>query len=233
LGALKDPATGRVLVDGFYDDVRAVPEKEREGWRRLAEQESEYLKMTGAPRLFGETGFSLLERLWARPSLDVNGIWGGFIGEGSMTVLPARASAKVSMRLVADQTPAGAAALLEAQVRRLLPETAVLERFEFLHGGDPWVAADHPAVQAGFSAVEKGFGKAPLATREGGSIPIVAMFQQELEAPVVLLGFGLHDEGAHGPDEHFDLGNYRAGIRTAAHFLQEAREVLCATHSPR
>jgi acetylornithine deacetylase/succinyl-diaminopimelate desuccinylase-like protein len=233
LGALKDPNTGRILIDGFYDDVRPVPEREREGWRRLADPDADYLRMTGAPRLFGEAGFSVLERLWARPSLDVNGIWGGFIGEGSMTVLPARANAKVSMRLVPDQTPEHAAQLLERQVRKILPDTVVLERFVFLHGGDPWVAMEHPAVDAAFRAVEKGFGQAPLATREGGSIPIVPMFQEILGAPVVLLGFGLHDEGAHGPDEHFDLGNFRAGTRTAAHFLREVRQVLGATHPVR
>lgn len=233
LGALKDPVTGKILIDGFYDDVRPVPAAEREGWKKLPEPEAEYLRMTGAPRLFGEAGYSLLERIWARPSLDVNGIWGGFTGEGSMTVLPARASAKVSMRLIADQTPDGAAALLERQVRKLLPDTVVLERFKALHGGDPWVAWEHPAVEAGFRAVEKGFGKKPLAAREGGSIPIVPMFQKQLRAPVVLLGWGLHDEGAHGPDEHFDLGNFRCGMRSAAHFLREVREVLGATHPVR
>jgi acetylornithine deacetylase/succinyl-diaminopimelate desuccinylase-like protein len=183
--------------------------------------------MTGAPRLFGEAGYSVLERIWGRPSLDVNGIWGGFTGEGSMTVLPARASAKVSMRLVPDQEPGRAAKLLRRQVERLLPETVVLERFVDLHGALPWTArSDHPAMRAAFCAVEKGFGRTPLATREGGSIPIVPMFQDTLGAPVVLLGFGLQDEGAHGPDEHFDLGNFQAGIRTAAHFLREVRDVL-------
>ncbi len=233
LGALKDPKTGRVLVNGFYDDVRPIPDAEREGWRKLRDPDADYLQMTGAPRLFGESGYSVVERIWGRPSLDVNGIWGGFTGEGSMTVLPARASAKVSMRLVADQSPRRAAELLERQVRVLLPETGVLEKFVYLHGGDPWIAMEHPAVEAAFRAVEKGFGKAPLATREGGSIPIVPMLQDTLDAPVVLLGFGLHDEGAHGPDEHFDLENFAAGTRTAAHFLREVREVLGATHPVR
>jgi acetylornithine deacetylase/succinyl-diaminopimelate desuccinylase-like protein len=144
-----------------------------------------------------------------------------------MTVLPARASAKVSLRLVPDQNPDRAAEQLRRQIVKLLPDTVVLEKFTALHGGDPWVARmDSPAVRAAFRAVEKGFGKTPLGTREGGSIPIVPMLQDTLEAPVVLLGFGLQDEGAHGPDEHFDLGNFQAGIRTAAHFLRESRDVL-------
>ncbi|MFN8176966.1 MAG: dipeptidase [bacterium] len=227
LGALKDPRTGRILIDGFYDDVRDVSAEERSGWKRLADPEARYLGMTGAPRLFGEEGYSVVERVGARPSLDVNGIWGGFLGTGSMTVLPARASAKVSMRLVPDQRPETAFAQLRRQVEKLLPPTVVLERFTDMHGAVPWVAnLDHPAMRAAFRAIEKGFGATALGTREGGSIPIVPMLQDTLEAPVVLLGFGLHDEGAHGPDEHFDLGNFHAGIRTAAHYLREVREAV-------
>jgi acetylornithine deacetylase/succinyl-diaminopimelate desuccinylase-like protein len=227
LGALKDPRTGRILIDGFYDDVREVSDEERAGWRLLPEPDRRFLEMTGAPRLFGEEGFSVVERVWARPSLDVNGIWGGFTGTGSMTVLPARAHAKVSLRLVPDQQPDKAVALLRRQLERVLPPTVVLERFTDLHGGLPWTARlDHPAVRAAFRAIEKGFGRPPLATREGGSIPIVPMLQDTLKAPVVLLGFGLHDEGAHGPDEHFDLENFHAGIRTAMHYYRDVREAL-------
>lgn len=227
LGALKDPHTGRILIDGFYDDVREVSAEERAGWKRLPDADKRFLEMTGAPRLFGEEGYSVVERVWVRPSLDVNGIWSGFTGKGSMTVLPARASAKVSMRLVPDQRPDKAVALLRRQLEKVLPPTVVLERFDDLHGGIPWTAnLDHPAIRAAFSAVEKGFGRSPLGTREGGSIPIVPMLQDTLAAPVVLLGFGLHDEGAHGPDEHFDLNNFQAGIRTAMHYLRDVREAL-------
>jgi acetylornithine deacetylase/succinyl-diaminopimelate desuccinylase-like protein len=227
LAGLKDPDTGRILIDGFYDDVREPSEEERAAWRRLPEAEAGFLRAAGVPRLWGEEGWSVLERVWARPSLDVNGIWGGHTKPGeSMTVLPARASAKVSMRLVPDQRPADVAAKLERHLRSHLPPTVTLERFRDLHGGSAWTTSvGNPAVQAAFRAVERGFGKKPVPTREGGSIPIVADFQEVLGAPVVLMGFGLPDERPHGPDEHFDLGNFQRGILSAAHFLREIGEV--------
>lgn len=229
LSGLKDRDTGRILIEGFYDGVEDPAPEEREGWASLPAPDGKYLEMTGAPALFGEEPYPVLERVWSRPTLDVNGIWGGFIGKGSMTVLPARAHAKISMRLVPGQDPADIRAKLEAQVKRLLPPTAVLERFEDLHDGHPWVASlEHPAVQAAFRAIERGFGRPPVPAREGGSIPIVQMFTEVLEAPGVLMGFGLHDEGAHGPDEHFDLANFHGGIRSAACYLEELRHALAA-----
>lgn len=226
LAGLKDPETGRVLVDGFYDGVREASPEERAAWDRLPGAEEGFLESSGVPRLWGEEGWSVLERVWVRPSLDVNGIWGGHTKPGeSMTVLPARASAKVSMRLVPDQDPQDIARKLEKHLRAHLPPTVTLERFRDLHGGSPWTtSADHAAVRAAFRAVEKGFGKSPVPTREGGSIPIVADFQEVLEAPVVLMGFGLPDERAHGPNEHFDLGNFHNGIRSAAWYLEEIRQ---------
>ncbi len=219
---MKDPQTGRILVDGFYDGVVEPSREEKEGWEKLPHSDAQFREMTGVPALFGEEGRSTLERIWSRPTLEINGIWGGFTGEGSMTVLPARASAKISMRLVANQDPDDIAEKLEAHVRRHLPETVTLERFRNLHGGRPWTTSlDHPAVRAAFRALEKGFGKAPVPTREGGSIPIVHSFTNELGAPAVLLGFGLSDDGAHGPDEHFDLGNFQGGIRTSAYLMEE------------
>jgi acetylornithine deacetylase/succinyl-diaminopimelate desuccinylase-like protein len=230
LASLKDRETGRVLVEGFYEGVEEPSDEERAAWAKLPASDARYLEMTGAPRLYGEEPYTLLERIWARPSLDVNGVWGGFTGQGSMTVLPARASAKVSMRLVPGQDPAAIRAKLKRHVERNLPDTVVLEKFLDLHDGLPWVSSlDHPAVKAAFRAVERGFGKKAVPTREGGSIPIVSMFTKELDAPAVLMGFGLHDEGAHGPDEHFDLGNMQAGIRSAACYLEELRHALAAT----
>jgi acetylornithine deacetylase/succinyl-diaminopimelate desuccinylase-like protein len=226
LAGLKDLETGRVAIEGFYDDVLDAPESERAGWRELPAAEARYVEMTGSERLHGEKGYTLLERIWARPTLDVNGIWGGFTGKGSMTVLPSHARAKVSMRLVKNQRPDEIAELLRRHVEERLPNTVVLERFEVLHGGHPWTSSlEHPAIQAAFRAVERGFGSRAVPTREGGSIPIVPMFAEVLGAPAVLMGFGLHDEGAHGPDEHFDLSNFQAGIRSSAYFLQELQEI--------
>jgi acetylornithine deacetylase/succinyl-diaminopimelate desuccinylase-like protein len=226
IAGLKDPRTGRILVEGFYDGVAEPSDAEKAGWAKLPDAETEFLRNSGAPVLWGEEGRSVLERVWARPTLDVNGIWGGHTKPGeSMTVLPARASAKISMRLVPDQDPADIAAKLERHVRSALPPTVVLESFRELHGGQPWTTSvEHPAVQAAFRAVEKGLGKAPLPTREGGSIPIVALFEEVLSAPVVLMGFGLPGDRPHGPDEHFSLENFHGGIRCAAHFLAEMRE---------
>lgn len=220
--SMKDPRTGKILVDGFYDDVVEPTAEEKAGWAKLDSVDQRFLEMTGVPALFGEEGKSTLERIWSRPTLEINGIWGGFTGEGSMTVLPARASAKVSMRLVANQDPDDIGRKLEAHIRKVLPKTVTLERFRNLHGGKPWTTSpDHPAVRAAFRALERGFGKAAIPTREGGSIPIVHSFVQILGAPAVLLGFGLPDEGAHGPNEHFDLENFQGGIRTSAILLEE------------
>ncbi len=227
LSSLKDRATGRVLIEGFYDDVVEPPEEEKSSWANLPAPEERYLQMTGAPVLYGERGRGLLERIWSRPSLDVNGVWGGFTGEGSMTVLPARASAKISMRLVPNQTPADIAAKTRAHLDRHLPETMVLERFLELHEGRPWTSSlDHPAVQAAFRAIERGFGRTPVPTREGGSIPIVSMLTEALGIPAVMMGLGQHDEGAHGPNEHFDLGSFHAGILSSAHYLHEMQGAL-------
>ena len=222
IASLKDPKTGRILIDGFYDDVREPTDAEMRGWAELPASEERYVEMTGVPVLHGEEGRTLLERIWSRPTLDVNGIWGGFTGEGSMTVLPARAHAKISMRLVPDQKPDEIGAKLRAHLEAHLPATMVIERFRNLHGGLPWTCSlEHPAVQAAFRAVERGFGKKAVPTREGGSIPIVQMFTEALGVPAVMMGFGLHDEGAHAPDEHFDLENFQSGIRSSAYFLRE------------
>jgi len=230
IGGLKDPATGRILIEGFYDDVVEPDPREKAGWGALPDPEPEFLRMTGVKGLYGEQGRSLLERVWSRPSLDVNGIWGGHTKPGeSMTVLPARASAKISMRLVPNQSPEDVVRKLKRHVEAAMPPTMRLEAYSELHGGEPWTTSiEHPAVRAAFRAVEKGFGTTPVPQREGGSIPIVALFRDVLEAPVVLMGFGLPDERAHGPDEHFDLANFQGGIRSAAHFLNEMREAAAA-----
>ena len=220
LAAMKDER-GRVTIPGFYDDVRPLAEEERRAYRALPFDEPRYVKDLGAPALAGEEGYSTLERVWARPTFEVNGLISGFTGEGAKTVLPAAASAKVSMRLVADQDPDRIAALFEKQVRAICPPTVRL-KVTRMHGGKPClVPMDHPAVQAAARALEKGFGKKPVFIREGGSIPVVATFSEVLKVPTVLVGFGLPDENAHAPNEKLDLSNFRRGIVSIAHLYDE------------
>lgn len=220
LAQLKDKS-GHVKIPGFYDDVRALREEERAEFKRLPFDEVGYRRHIAAPRLVGEKGYSVLERVWARPSLDVNGLLAGWTGEGSKTVIPATAMAKVSMRLVPNQEPAKIAALFEAFVKKIAPKS-VEAKVTTLHGALPWMTDfDNVYVQAAGRAIDKGFGKRPVYTREGGSIPIVADFQAALNVPVVLFGFGLPDDNLHAPNEKFDLDNLFKGVLAAAFLYQE------------
>jgi acetylornithine deacetylase/succinyl-diaminopimelate desuccinylase-like protein len=224
LAQMKD-RSGHVKIPGFYDDVLAVTDEERAEIRRLPFNETQYRLDLGAPRLFGESGFTTLERVWTRPTFEVNGLLAGFTGEGSKTVIPAAAMAKVSMRLVPNQDPDRIAELFEAFVRKVTPKTVEL-KVTRMHGGRPWkTEIDNPFVQAAARAFEIGFGKRPVYTREGGSIPIVSTFQQELGAPTVLFGLGVPDENAHAPNEKLDLGNFFGGILSSAYLLQEIAQV--------
>ncbi|TAK57851.1 MAG: dipeptidase [Bacteroidetes bacterium] len=212
---------GRITIPGFYDSVRKLSKKERDAYAKLPWSDKTYSKDLGVRELYGEKGFSTLERLWARPTLECNGIWGGFTGEGAKTVLPAKASAKISMRLVPDQKSGDIAKMFEKHIKKIAPKT-VQVTVRNLHGGEAAITPiDHPGVQAAVSALEKGFGKKPLYQREGGSIPIVVQFKKILGLDTVLLGFGLPDENAHAPDEFLNLDNYFGGIRTAAHYYNE------------
>jgi acetylornithine deacetylase/succinyl-diaminopimelate desuccinylase-like protein len=220
LAQLKD-RSGRVKIPGFYDKVRELRPEEREQWKRLPFNETRYRKDLGAPRLFGESGFSTLERTWARPTVEVNGILAGFTGEGAKTVIPATAMAKISMRLVPDQDPDEIASLFEAYLKKIVPKTVEMTLTR-MHGGKPWMADfDNKFVQAAARAIERGFGKTPVFTREGGSIPVVSTFQQELGLPSVLFGVGLPDENAHAPNEKLDLGNFHSGIIASAYLYGE------------
>ena len=215
LAQMKDRG-GRIKIPGFYDDVRALSDEERQAWKALPFNEKQYRKDLGAPKLFGESGFTTLERMWARPTFEVNGLLSGFVGEGAKTVIPAVAMAKVSMRLVPDQDPDKIAALFEAYLGKIAPKT-VDTTVTRLHGGKPWLTAyDNPFVQAAARAIEQGFGKTPVFCREGGSIPVVSTFQEELQVPAVLFGVGLPDENAHAPNEKLDLGNFHGGVVSAA-----------------
>src|SRR5690349_21070353 len=223
--AQMEDKSGRIKVPGFYDDVRDLREEEREQWRRLPFNETRYRKELGAPKLFGETGYSTLERVWARPTFEVNGILGGFTGEGAKTVLPAVAMAKVSMRLVPDQDPKKIGDLFEAYINKIAPKTVAL-KVTRMHGGKPWMTEfDNKYVRAAGRAIEKGFGKAPVFNREGGSIPVVSTFQEELGVPSVLFGVGLPDENAHAPNEKLDLSNFHNGIIASAFLYDEVANV--------
>ncbi|MBI5476772.1 MAG: dipeptidase [Ignavibacteriales bacterium] len=212
---------GKIKVDGFYDDVIKLTKEERSSFKRLPWNDKKFAKELGIKKLYGESGFTTLERLWARPTLECNGILGGFTGEGAKTVLPSKASAKISMRLVPNQKPDKIAKLFEKHIKKITPST-VKVTVKNLHGGEPAMTPiNSPGVQTAISALEKGFGKKPLYQREGGSIPIVVQFKKILGIDSVLLGFGLPDENAHAPNEFLYLENFFGGIRTVAHFYNE------------
>jgi acetylornithine deacetylase/succinyl-diaminopimelate desuccinylase-like protein len=220
LASMKDDK-GRVTIPHFYDDVVPLSDRDREEWRSLPFNQEEFKSELGVRALDGEEGYSPLEQIWARPTLDVNGLLSGFTGDGAKTVLPAKAMAKVSMRLVPNQDPERIESLFKEYVESVAP-SSVSVTIKSLHGGRPWVASlDHPALVVAADAIEKGFGKRPIFQREGGSIPIVATFSEVLKVPSVLMGFGLPDENAHAPNEHFDLVNFYGGIKSSAYFLGE------------
>jgi len=224
LAQMKD-RSGRIKIPGFYDDVRPLSDEERAAWKHLPFSERKYAKELGAPKLAGEKGFTVLERVWGRPTFEVNGILSGFTGDGAKTVIPAVAMAKVSMRLVPNQHPAKIGELFEAYVRGIAPKTVEL-KVTRMHGGKPWITEyDNPYVQAAARAIEQGFGKAPVFCREGGSIPVVSTFQEELGVPAVLFGVGLPDENAHAPNERLDLGNFHNGIVASAVLYEEIKNV--------
>jgi acetylornithine deacetylase/succinyl-diaminopimelate desuccinylase-like protein len=216
---------GHIKVPGFYDDVVPLTDEERQSWATLPFNEKQYRKDFGIPKLAGETDYTTLERTWARPTLEVNGLLSGFTGEGAKTVLPAVSMAKISMRLVPNQDPDKIADQFEAFVRKLAPKTVELT-FTRMHGGKAWMTAyDNPYVQAAGRAIEQGFGKKPVFTREGGSIPVVSTFQEVLGLPAVLFGVGLPDENAHAPNEKLDVGNFHSGVIASAILYSEIARV--------
>src|ERR1700683_5223011 len=211
----------RVTVPGFYDDVQKLSVKERKALNSLPWREKDFRKTVGAPDLCGEKGYTIVERLWTRPTLEANGIWGGYTGEGSKTVIPSQAFAKLSSRLVPNQDPFKIAKQVEAAVGRLLPKTVECD-FRLLSTGKPWVAPyDHEIFQTAIRSLEKGFGKKAVFIREGGSIPFVTQMHDTFKVPCVLLGFGLPDENAHAPNEHISLENYFGGIKSVAIFYDQ------------
>lgn len=221
---LKDEK-GKILIDGFYDDVLDLTEKERLEYTKLPFDEKKYMEGLETEELFGEEGYSTLERASGRPTLDCNGIWGGFQGDGAKTVLPSKAAAKISMRLVPNQDPEKIEKLFTEYVKKISPKS-VKVNVKSLHGGKGAITPiDSPGVDAAVEALKKGFGKEPVFTREGGSIPVVNTFQTLLNAPTILLGFGLPDENAHSPDEHLNLTNFHKGILSIAHYFNELSKI--------
>lgn len=220
IAALHDDA-GNIAVPGFYDDVRPLDDQERALIASLPFNEDAYRQELGVPALGGEAGYTVLERLTVRPTLDVNGLWSGFTGEGAKTVLPATAHAKISMRLVPDQRAERIAQLVAAHIERIAP-SGVRVSVRMLHGADP-VLVDRSSLpmKAATRALERTFGRPPVFQREGGSIPVVSHVRTMLGVPVVLMGFGLHTDGAHSPNEHFHLANFYRGVEAVACFLEE------------
>ena len=214
-------ADGKVAIRGFYDTVQPFPEHVRAGMRDLPFSDEGMMHEVGVTHLGGEPGYSTLERLWTRPTCEVNGLLSGYTGEGAKTVLPAVSMAKVSFRLVRDQDPDAIATLVTEHVARVVPK-GVTATVTALHGGRPWRAdLKGPIIEAGKRALEAAFGRAPVITGEGGSIPVVGDFERILGAPVLLMGFGLPGENAHAPNEWISAENYRLGIRAAATLLDE------------
>jgi acetylornithine deacetylase/succinyl-diaminopimelate desuccinylase-like protein len=220
IAALKGP-DGRIRIPGFYDDVVSLTEADRAAFAALPFDEAAYQTNLGLPALVGEAGFSTVERRGARPTLDVNGIWGGFQGEGTKTIIPAHAHAKVSCRLVTAQDPDRIFEQFQAYVAEIAPP-GVVTTVTYIGGGHPSLTPiDHPATQAAARAIEATFGQAPVYIREGGSIPVCSSFEQILGLPVVLLGFDPPDQHAHAPNEWMDLTNYERGIRTVVRMWDE------------
>lgn len=216
---------GKILIDGFYDDVVKLAKKERDEFARLPFDEKKYMKELEVDGLFGEKGYTTIERVSARPTLDCNGIWGGYQGQGAKTVLPSVAGAKISMRLVPNQKPEKIAELFEKYIKKIAPKS-VKVKVTYLHGGMPSVTAiDTPAIKAAVKALKNAFGVEPVYFKEGGSIPIVNTFKEVLGADAILLGFGLSDDNIHSPNEKFDLENFYKGISTVTNYYEELSKI--------
>jgi len=214
----------RVAIPGFYDNVQELDDDERENFTELPFDDEKFRRETGAPGLVGEEGHSTLERRWTRPTLDCNGMWGGYTDEGAKTVLPSTAHAKISCRLVPDQDPDRIDELAEDYFRELAPDHIELE-FEAKHSGSPVVSdLDNGTVEAARRALRDSWGRETVFTRSGGTIPVCSTFDRVLDVPTVLVGFGLADDRLHSPNEKFNLENFYKGIETSTNLWDELRE---------
>jgi len=221
IAALKD-REGKILIPGFYDKVAAPSADELKAWKSLPFSEQEYLAEVGSRELTGEPGFGVLERLWVRPTMDVHGMPGGFIGAGAKTVIPAKATAKISFRLVPEMEPHAIFALYKSYVEKIAPAGVDLD-VRLIHAGDPClISVNNPFIQAATRALREVWGKETVFIRSGGSIPIVGDFALHLGLPSVMMGFGLPDDNLHAPNEKFNLKNFELGIESIIRFLEEA-----------
>ncbi len=224
LASLKGP-DGRIRLPGFYDSVRPLEDWERAEFAKLPFSEAEFQASLGVTSLEGESGYTTLERKGARPTCDVHGLYGGYQGPGPKTVLPCKAGAKVSFRLVPDQDPKQVSSQFRAHVKAVCPPGVTYEIID--HSGAPavLVGVDSPGVHAAVRAVEAGFGKAPVFIREGGSIPVVGLFKTQLGVDTLLLGWGQNDDNLHGPNEKFSIADFHRGIKASAHLLAELAKI--------
>jgi acetylornithine deacetylase/succinyl-diaminopimelate desuccinylase-like protein len=222
IAKLKDE-NGHILIPGFYDDVVPPSSEELAAWKSLPFDEEHYRKTeVGSSKLVGESGYTVLERTWARPTLDVHGIPGGFTGAGAKTVIPAKAQAKVSMRLVPNMTPTKAFALYKSYVEKISPAGVELD-VRLIHSGDAClIPVNNKYIQAATRALHEVWGKDTVFIRSGGSIPIVGDFDRNLGLPSVMMGFGLPDDNIHAPNEKCKLQNFELGIRSLIRFMEEA-----------
>lgn len=222
LASMKDPQSGRITIDGFYDDVVDLTIEDKEQIARVPFDEAAYCARLGVPEAFGEEGYTIRERIWGRPTLELNGLTGGYQGDGSKTVLPARASGKITCRLVANQKPERITELIRAHVERHLPP-GVTARTQHLAGdADPFlVPRGHNATQAAGEVLREVYGEAPYVTRVGGSIPIMTLFLRELGVHGVMFGFSIGDENLHAPNEFFRLANFRRGQTAYCRLLEK------------
>ena len=216
---------GHVTIDGFYDDVRVLTDSERTELNKAPFSLDEYKRAVDVRDVAGEAGYTTIERTGIRPSLDVNGIWGGYIDEGTKTIIPSKASAKISMRLVPDQDFNKIAELFEKHFRKIAPRSVRVD-VRFLHGGAPYVSpTDMPAYKAAEHAVEQTFGRKPLPFYSGGSIPIISGFEKILGIKSILLGFGLSQDAIHSPNESYGLDQFYRGIETLPLFYKYFAEM--------
>ncbi len=212
---------GKVTIPDFYKNLFPVSKKERDNFKRLKFSDKNYAKDLGVKELQGEKGFSTLERLWIRPTLDCNGIVGGFIEKGAKTVLPSKALAKISMRLVPNQNPEKIAKDFAKHVKNLAPNSVKVDVRKMHHGLPAVAPLDGRGIKAASAALKKAFGKETVYTREGGSIPVIVEFMKQLNAPAILVGFGLDSDDIHSPNEHFWLSNFEKGLYTSIYFFDE------------